>query len=254
MEPYGSTRTTFGARHALIAPDGHVSAPIPGWRGATGVVLVSPQMSAFGARFQQYLALLEPGAEAGAPPAGVERFALAIDGVAHVETDDARRTLEPGGYAFLPAHLGHALSTDGPCRLLVFETRHVAHPGGSQPAPVFGALHDAGAEPFLGDPQVQVKRLLPEGPEYDVAFNIMQFEPGGRLPFVETHPNEHGLYMLEGEGVYRLEDRWYPVRAGDTVWMGPFCPQWFGALGPQRASYLIYKDQNRDWLAAGGAR
>ncbi len=48
---------------------------------------------------------------------------------------------------------------------------------------------------------------------------------------VEIHVMEHGLLMLEGGGIYRLGDRWYPVTAGDFIWMAPYCPQWFGALG-----------------------
>ena len=56
---------------------------------------------------------------------------------------------------------------------------------------------------------------------------------------------EHGLLMLAGGGIYRLGDRWYPVTAGDFIWMAPYCPQWFGALGKTPAKYLIYKDWNR---------
>jgi (S)-ureidoglycine aminohydrolase len=62
---------------------------------------------------------------------------------------------------------------------------------------------------------------------------------------VETHVMEHGLLMLQGGGIYRLGDFWYPVAAGDFIWMGPYCPQWFGALGKTPAKYLIYKDWNR---------
>ena len=36
---------------------------------------------------------------------------------------------------------------------------------------------------------------------------------------------------------------------GDFIWMAPFCPQWFGAIGTQPAKYLIYKDFNRHTLA-----
>ena len=44
--------------------------------------------------------------------------------------------------------------------------------------------------------------------------------------------------MLEGQGVYRLGDSWYPVREGDAIWMAPYCPQWFVAMGkgPARTS------------------
>jgi (S)-ureidoglycine aminohydrolase len=60
---------------------------------------------------------------------------------------------------------------------------------------------------------------------------------------------EHGLLMLEGQGVYRLGDSWYPVREGDAIWMAPFCPQWFVAMGKGPARYLYYKDVNRDPMA-----
>ena len=42
-----------------------------------------------------------------------------------------------------------------------------------------------------------------------------------------------------------LEDAWYPVAAGDCIWMAPYCPQWFVAMGKSPARYLYYKDINR---------
>ncbi|MFW5920976.1 MAG: cupin domain-containing protein [Polyangiales bacterium] len=73
----------------------------------------------------------------------------------------------------------------------------------------------------------------------------MRYRPGAALPLVETHEAEHGLLLLEGGGILRLEEAWYPVRAGDAVWMGPYCPQWFAALGERDAVYLLYKDGRR---------
>ena len=78
-----------------------------------------------------------------------------------------------------------------------------------------------------------------------MAVNIFAYQPGGHLPYTEIHVMEHGLLMLEGQGVYRLEDSWYPVEQGDVIWMGSYCPQWFVAMGKQPASYLYYKDVNR---------
>ena len=79
--------------------------------------------------------------------------------------------------------------------------------------------------------------------------NTMVYQPGAALSMVEMHVMEHGLIMLEGGGIYRLGDSWYPVTAGDFIWMGPWCPQWFGAIGKIPAKYLIYKDWNRHPLA-----
>jgi len=62
---------------------------------------------------------------------------------------------------------------------------------------------------------------------------------------VETHVMEHGLLMLAGQGIYRLDSDWHPVQAGDVIWMAPYCPQWFVAMGKAPASYIYYKDVNR---------
>jgi len=35
------------------------------------------------------------------------------------------------------------------------------------------------------------------------------------------------------------------VTQGDVIYMAPYCPQWFGALGKTPSSYLLYKDWNR---------
>ena len=96
-----------------------------------------------------------------------------------------------------------------------------------------------------GDADLQVKCLLPDAMTFDFAVNTMVYQPGAALSMVEMHVMEHGLLMLEGGGIYRLGDSWYPVTAGDFIWMGPWCPQWFGALGKVPAKYLIYKDWNR---------
>ena len=77
----------------------------------------------------------------------------------------------------------------------------------------------------------------------------MTYAPGASLSQVEVHWMEHGLLMLQGGGIYRLGDDWHPVQAGDAIWMAPFCPQWFAAIGKRPAKYRIYKDCNRHVLA-----
>ena len=59
MDPFGSSRSRVRDDHALICADSFVAAPLPGWRGAKGIVLVSPRM---GAGFAMYLAHLDAGA------------------------------------------------------------------------------------------------------------------------------------------------------------------------------------------------
>jgi (S)-ureidoglycine aminohydrolase len=127
----------------------------------------------------------------------------------------------------------------------VIEKAYQPLPGVETPQILIGNERAISGQPLMGDEALQVRTLLPADVAFDMAVNTMTFEPGASLPMVECHVMEHGLLMLEGGGIYRLNERWYPVTAGDFIWMGSYCPQWFGALGKTPARYLIYKDWNR---------
>jgi (S)-ureidoglycine aminohydrolase len=100
----------------------------------------------------------------------------------------------------------------------------------------------------MGDDAARLQTLLPTDERFDLAVNVFNYQPGAALPQVEIHIMEHGLLMLAGAGVYRLGDSWYPVQAGDVIWMRAYCPQWFVAMGKEPARYVYYKDVNRDPL------
>ncbi len=119
------------------------------------------------------------------------------------------------------------------------------HPDLDVPPIVSGHARDVPDEAFMGNERARLQTLLPIDPRYDLAINIFTYQPGATLPFVETHIMEHGLLMLSGQGIYRLENDYYPVEAGDAIWMAPYCPQWFAAIGDVSASYLYYKDIHR---------
>ncbi len=243
----GATRTRLTATHALLAPDGHVRTLLPGWTKTAVVVLVSAQL---GARFTQYLAHMEASGEGSSTEH--ERFVFVLSGEVRLELTAGtgeNRTLTEYDYAFLPAALPATLHADAPATLCVFERRYLPLPGVPVPEPVFGNERGVSGEAFLGDAGVTVRKLLPEHPSFDLMLSTMTFAPGRSLPFAETHVMEHGLLMLSGGGIYRLSDAWYPVTEGDAVYMAPYCPQWFGALGDAEAKYLLYKDSFRDPFA-----
>jgi (S)-ureidoglycine aminohydrolase len=246
MNVFGSTRSSVRPGHALIAPDSFVQSPLPGWSRTQGIVLISPQL---GARFAQYLALMEPGAEAGPPQPGVERVVYVLEGeVMLTAAGTKEHKLGGGGYAFLPPGADVALRARAASRLNVFEKRYLPLPGVEAPRLHVGRERDVPGVPFLGDPDALLQTLLPAEPSFDLAVNLFSFRPGATLPMVEVHVMEHGLLMLAGQGVYRLGDDWYPVRQGDVIWMAPYCPQWFVATGKEPARYLYYKDVHRDPL------
>lgn len=241
--PYGQTRTRVAARHALIAPDGHVMSMVPGISGAATVIVINPAM---GARFAQVLITFEKGGSAEIAANGVETAGYFETGGGTLTIGTQKVKCGAGGFFFAPA--GEAWSITAPkagTRVTLFQKTFQPLAGVAAPQAIIGDAKDVAGQAFLGDPDARLQVLLPDAPEYDLAMNIFTYQSGATLPFVETHVMEHGLLMLAGQGVYRLEDSWYPVAAGDAIWMAPYCPQWFVAMGKQPASYLYYKDVNR---------
>jgi (S)-ureidoglycine aminohydrolase len=236
MHHLGQTRSAYRADHLLSTPDTFIPAPLPGMRKATAIVHVSP---ARGAAFTQFTALFESGGELG--PASLQRFFYVIEGKLEV----AGKTFEAGGYGYLPAGQNETLRAISPARAAIIEKLYLPLSEVAPPAAMFGNEAAVESQPVLGDDDLQVRTLLPADLAFDFAINTLTYQPGATLPMVEIHVMEHGLLMLAGGGIYRLGDSWYAVTEGDFIWMAPYCPQWFGALGKQPAKYLIYKDWNR---------
>lgn len=239
----GQTRTRLAARHALIAPDGQVTSRVPGVTGAESVVLINPAM---GARFAQLLITFAAGGRAEFPGNAIETAGYVERGGATVAIEGRKARCGPGGFFFAPAGAAWSISSPRPStRVTLFQKTFVPLAGVDAPRPVIGDAGKIAGQPFLGDPDARLQVLLPDEPGFDLAMNVFTYQPGAALPFVETHVMEHGLLMLSGQGIYRLEESWYPVSAGDAIWMAPYCPQWFAAIGRKPASYLYYKDVNR---------
>jgi (S)-ureidoglycine aminohydrolase len=240
----GETRSTRARDHLLQTPDTFVRALLPGMRRATAIVHASP---ALGARFTQYTAEIE--SDGSIEPCEYQRFVYVLEGLVTIECETAQ-TLSAGGYAYLPSRAGARISSQTCSRLAVIEKEYISAEAEREPNLLARKEEEVAARAFLEDPAIKVRVLLPDQADFDFAVNTMTFQPGASLPMTEIHIMEHGLLMLEGGGIYRLSDRWYPVFAGDFIWIAPFCPQWFGALGKTPARYLIYKDWNRHPLAS----
>lgn len=248
MQHLGSTRTTVRANYTLLTPDTFVRAPLPGMTKATAVVHAAP---ALGAAFTQYTAEFEPGGQLGSlPDPGTQRFVYVLDGELQLQAGGKPVRLRRAGFAYLPAGHAHTVKAKGKARAAVIEKPYVSLDGAPAPTLWIGDETTVEPQPLLGDAAVQVRSLIPAHPSFDLAVNTMTYEPGATLPMVEVHVMEHGLVMLDGGGIYRLGDDWHPTIADDFIWMGPYCPQWFGALGKKPARYLIYKDWNRHPLEA----
>ena len=106
--------------------------------------------------------------------------------------------------------------------------------------------------PGAGWQRTSERFVDPADMRHDMHVTIVTLKPGAVIPFAETHVMEHGLYVLEGKAVYRLNQDWVEVEAGDFMWLRAFCPQACYAGGPGNFRYLLYKDVNRH-AKLGGA-
>jgi len=240
----GETRSVQKHKHMLLTADTFVRTALPGMKKCAAIVHAGP---ARGARFTQYSAEFESGGELGGTRA--QRFLYVLEGELRLEVDGRPSQLATHGYAYLPAGLEHRVVAAKASRAAVIEKLYQPISESKSPGVIISSEDAVSSEPLDGDSSLQVKHLLPDTTSFDFAVNTMVYQPGAALSMVEMHVMEHGLLMLEGGGIYRLGDSWYPVTAGDFIWMGPWCPQWFGAIGKVPAKYLIYKDWNRHPLA-----
>jgi (S)-ureidoglycine aminohydrolase len=233
----GRTRSSQQPNHLLLTADTFVRTTLPGMKSCSAIVHIGP---ALGAGFTQYTAEIEAGGELGGTTA--ERFIFVIDGGVKLEVE--------GKSSELCAGMHHRVVATKVSRVAVVEKTYQALDSVEPPRLIVSNEGAISSHPLDDDTRLQVKCLLPDEMSFDFAVNTMVYQPGSSLSMVEMHVMEHGLIMLEGGGIYRLGDSWYPVTAGDFIWMGPWCPQWFGAIGKVPAKYLIYKNWNRHPLSS----
>jgi (S)-ureidoglycine aminohydrolase len=236
----GHTRSSHQRNHILQTPDTFVRTTLPGMKNAFAIVHIGP---ALGAAFTEYTAEFEPNGALGNTSA--QRFVYVMDGAVTLEAKSKRYELNARGYAYLPEGFSHGVVAKEKSRVAVVEKFHERIEKIEPPRLIVSSEDSVSSHTLDGDSDLQVKCLLPDEPPFDFAVNTMVYQPGAALRMVEMHVMEHGLIMLEGGGIYRLGDAWHPVTAGDFIWMGPWCPQWFGAIGKVPAKYLIYKNWNR---------
>ncbi|BBN03284.1 (S)-ureidoglycine aminohydrolase [Marchantia polymorpha subsp. ruderalis] len=239
----GYTRSVYERDYALITPESQVFSPISGWINSLAAFLITPAM---GSHFSMYFVKFQGNSSAAQPSKGVERFVFVVDGQIQLSCEGQNHLIQADGYAYVPPGTIHEIRSDGSSMLLIYERRY-SNEVGLKPELIVGVTD---VQPLLDTPGevFELRKLLPTNGVYDFNIHIMDFQPGEYLNVKEVHYNQHGLLLLEGRGIYRLGKDWHPVQAGDVIWMAPYVPQWYAALGRTRSRYIIYKDVNRDPL------
>ncbi len=227
-----------------------VTSALPHWEGTRAWVLARP-LSGFAETFSQYAMEVAPGggSERPEPDPRAEGVIFVTGGELTLTIARAEHVMEAGGYAYLPAGASWSVKNRGRDAATFQWVRkaYEAAEGIAAPDAFVTREADVPLSPMPGtDGRWATQRFVDPGDlSHDMHVNIVTFEPGGVIPFAETHVMEHGLYVLEGKAVYRLNGDWVEVEAGDFMWLRAFCPQACYAGGPARFRYLLYKDVNR---------
>jgi (S)-ureidoglycine aminohydrolase len=189
------------------------------------------------------------GSDAPEPDPGVEGVLFVTDGSPRLTLDGQVHDLAPGGYAFLAPGARWALHNPGTAPARFHWVRKLYEPAPGIAPPSSFVTSDRALAPIpMPDTEgrwATTRFANPSDLSHDMHVNIVTFQPGGLIPFEETHVMEHGLYVLEGKAVYKLNRDWVEVEAGDFMWLRAYCPQACYAAGPGPFRYLLYKDVNR---------
>ena len=246
-------RAVFTDAYAVI-PKGTfsdiVTSSLPFWEGSRFWVLSRP-LSGFAETFSQYIAEVQPGGGSDRPETdtAAEAVMFVVEGSIALTIDGTTHQMETGGYVYLPPATNWTLRNAGEkaARFHWIRKRYQSVDGLNAPEAFVTNENDIKPTPMPDTDGVwaTTRFVDPADLRHDMHVTIVTFQPGGVIPFAETHVMEHGLYVLEGKAVYRLNQDWVEVEAGDYMWLRAFCPQACYAGGPGPFRYLLYKDVNR---------
>ena len=250
-----SGRAVFTEAYAVI-PKGVmqdiVTSALPFWDQTRAWILARP-MTGFAETFSQSIMEVGPGggSDRPEPDAGAEAVLFLLEGGLDLTLDGTEYDMEPGGFAYIPPGCDWALKNQeaaaSPARLHWIRKAYEAVEGLEPPDPIIVNERDVtpAVMPDTDGKWTTTRFVDPADMRHDMHVTVVTFESGAILPFCETHVMEHGLYVLEGKAVYRLNRDWVEVEAGDFMWLRAFCPQACYAGGPGPFRYLLYKDVNR---------
>lgn len=229
---------------------------LPFW-DATRLWVIARPLSGFAETFSHYIMEVQPGggSQTPEPDSAAQGVLFVVEGSFTLTFNGKQHLMEPGSYAYLPAGLQWTLTNTGTAatRFHWIRKRYDALAGLDLPDPIVTRDQDTAPHvmPDTGGAWATTRFVDPTDLRHDMHVTIVTFQPGGVIPFLETHVMEHGLYVLEGKAAYRLNQDWVEVEAGDYMWLRAFCPQACYAGGPGPFRYLLYKDVNRHMKLPG---
>ena len=223
---------------------------LPFWEHTRSWIIARP-ISGFSSTFSQYILEVRQGggSQQPEPDSNAEAVLFILEGQLQISIDGVGHQMQAGGYAYIPPGAQWTLTNvNEPVARFHWIRKSYEFVEGIESPDAF-VINEQELTP-TPMPETEGKwstTLFVDKSDmrHDMHVTIVTLEPGAVIPFAETHVMEHGLYVLEGKAVYRLNQDWVEVQAGDYMWLRAFCPQACYAGGPGKFRYLLYKDVNR---------
>ena len=245
MEQLLSERAIVRRDYAILPREGLCDSPLPNYQDAKVYILAAPVI---GANFTEYLIDFNPGGRMINPVEDdLQYFIFGLKGTATLEVATKTYQVNPGDFAYLPPDVScRLLNTAEEISSVIMLKKPYTSYGIEKPYFIIKNEGSIAGEVYMGLEGVNLKALLPPNPAFDIAMNIFTFQSGTSLPVIETHIMQHGIYVLQGKGLYYLGDRWHQIQKDDYIWLNNYTPQSFYCTGQIATRYLYYKDINRD--------
>lgn len=236
--------------YVVLEPDGLVKNVIPGYENCDCTILGSPAM---GASFADYIVTAhEGGSGTGIGGNGIESFLYVVSGEVTVKNEEKEVVLAQGGYIYSPEDMPISFKNESvqSARLYIYRRRYMPLEG-YKAYTVTGNAKDLPWISYEGMNNCYIKNFLPaDDLGFDMNMHILKFHIGASHGYIETHVQEHGMLILTGKAMYRLDEDWVPVKEGDYIFMDAYCPQACYAIGDEGRedilTYIYSKDCNRD--------
>ena len=227
-----------------------VTSNLPLWSKTRTWILARP-LSGFAETFAQLIVEVAPGGGSTEPEPNTkaESIIFVVDGTLTLVIGETLHELTPGGYAFVAPGANWSVSNTSQSTATFHWFRKEYEKVGGIEIPRSFVTNDQAVDPIAMPDTKGVwatsRFVDPMDLRHDMHVNVVTFQPGGVIPFAETHVMEHGIYVLEGRAKYLLNTDWVEVGPGDFMWLRAFCPQACEAIGKGPFRYLLYKDVNR---------
>ncbi len=246
-------KSLFTNSYAIIAKNALtdiVTSQLPFWERTRSWILAKP-LSGFAETFAQLIVEVAPGggSEYPEPNTNAQSALFVLNGEIKLRINNNVHILSKGHFVYIAPNTKWKIQNETHSNVTFQWIRKSYQRVDGLDSPNSFIAHDDEITPTVMEGSnglwSTTRFIDPEDMRFDMHVNIVNFEPGGLIPFDETHVMEHGLYVLSGKADYRLNTDWHEVEAGDFMWLRAFCPQSCIAKGSGPFRYLLYKDVNR---------